>query len=362
MTAYRVLFVDDEPAVLSSLRRVLRVSRRDWDIHFADGGAAALELIERVDLDAVVSDAQMPGMDGATLLERVKVRRPSVARIMLSGEVRPETSVRVAAAAHQFLSKPCAAEDLCSVIERVAELRRSIADPAALAAVAGIGALPSPPANVVALNRLLERDDVSTEQVAQVVADDVAMSAKVLQVVNSSFFGVRGRVTTIPRAVGMLGLRAIQALAAASGIIRAYEGVDHTFVAQLDLHSRAVADLAAAQAPPELRELAFSAGVLHDVGWLVLADGAPDRFAEYRRRCVLEVDGATLEKAVFGATHDELGSALLALWGLPDETVEAAAWAVSPHTIDERIAARIAAAHRHVPPEAVLDVQEGRAR
>lgn len=356
----RVLFVDDEPAVLSSLRRLLRQSRRDWDVHFAAGGHEALDMMASHELDAVVSDAQMPGMDGATLLERTKELHPTVARIMLSGEVKTETALRVAAAAHQFLAKPCPAEQLCAVIERVSSLRRILMDPTALAAVAGIGALPSPPGNLVRLNQMLRDEDATMDDIAGAIAEDVAITTKMLQVVNSSFFGVRTHITTISRATGMLGQRTIQALAAASGIMRAYEGASSSFVAALEHHSTTVARIAAEHAPPELREALFASALLHDVGWLVLADGAPARFRDFLKRYPDSPGGDGLEREFFGATHDEIGAALLALWGLPEETIEAAAWNVGPATIEGRIATYIAKAHQLLPADAALEIEEGR--
>jgi HD-like signal output (HDOD) protein/CheY-like chemotaxis protein len=351
-----VLFVDDEPAVLASLRRMLHQTRRQWEPRFVTSADAAIELLETVRFDAIVSDSQMPGMDGAALLERTKANHPSVARIMLSGEVKTDAALRVAAAAHQFLQKPCPAETLCAVIERVASLQRIVTNPAALALVTGIGALPTPPATVGRLNALLADESASMDQVASSVSDDVAVSAKVLQMVNSAFFGVRTRVESVPRACGMLGRRALQSLVAADGILRLCDGVSPDFIARLETHSQEIARLAADGAPRELRERALSVGILHDIGWLLLADGAPDRFAEYLRRSPGMAANPEVERAVFGALHEEVGAALLTLWGLPEEVVEAVAWHHGAHLPKGHVADLILRAHETVDATSYLPI------
>ncbi len=78
----RVLFVDDEPQVLEGLRRMLRAYRREWTMHFCEGAEQALAAMAEEPFDVVVSDMQMPGMDGAELLTRVRDQYPDAVRIV----------------------------------------------------------------------------------------------------------------------------------------------------------------------------------------------------------------------------------------------------------------------------------------
>ena len=103
----RALFVDDEPLVLSGLRRMLRSLRHDWDLSFANSGQEALELMEAEDFAVVVSDMRMPEMDGASLLNEVARRHPAIARLVLSGHAELDAILRAVRPAHQFLAKPC---------------------------------------------------------------------------------------------------------------------------------------------------------------------------------------------------------------------------------------------------------------
>jgi YesN/AraC family two-component response regulator len=88
MLSKRLLFVDDDPMVLDGLRRSLHNMRHDWEMHFVDSAAAALEIMESQPFDAVASDMRMPVKDGAQPLEEVKERYPDVVRMILSGQSR----------------------------------------------------------------------------------------------------------------------------------------------------------------------------------------------------------------------------------------------------------------------------------
>src|ERR1017187_5896099 len=112
----RILFVDDEPSLLEGLRRMLRPQRARWDVMFANGGEAALRMLEAHPCDVVVTDMRMPGMDGAQLLEQVRDRFPGVVRIVLSGYCEMESTLRAVPVAHQFLQKPC---DSASLLQSI---------------------------------------------------------------------------------------------------------------------------------------------------------------------------------------------------------------------------------------------------
>ncbi|HMG23584.1 MAG TPA: response regulator, partial [Kofleriaceae bacterium] len=114
----RILFVDDEPAILAGLQNLLYKDRKRWDMVFALGGQLALDEIRKESFDIVVSDMRMPGVDGATLLNTVKDECPATVRIMLSGHADREAIVRALPALHQLLSKPCDAATLRGAIER----------------------------------------------------------------------------------------------------------------------------------------------------------------------------------------------------------------------------------------------------
>ncbi|MEW6772125.1 MAG: response regulator, partial [Bacillota bacterium] len=141
-----VLFVDDDPNVIQGLRRMLRGMREQWETLFAGSGEEALAVMKAQPVDVIVADMRMPGMDGATLLTKVRELYPQVVRIMLSGHSDQELVLRAAKSAHQFLAKPCDAETLRYTIERACRLRKLFQNEDLLQAAAGITTLPSLPA------------------------------------------------------------------------------------------------------------------------------------------------------------------------------------------------------------------------
>ena len=193
----RILFVDDESKILDGLQRMLHADRKHWDMEFAVGGEAALQACEKASFDVVISDMRMPGMDGATLLGQIRDRYPGTARIILSGYSEITLVARSVHVAHRFLGKPCEASELRSMIERVCTLQDVLCTPEIRAIIGTVGALPSLSTSYNALTQALSRPDTSISQVADILEHDVAMSAKVLQLVNSAFFGLAQTVTSL---------------------------------------------------------------------------------------------------------------------------------------------------------------------
>ncbi|MDR3752957.1 MAG: response regulator [Terracidiphilus sp.] len=326
----RILFVDDESRVLDGLRRMLYAERKRWEIEFALGGEAALQACEVEAFDVVVSDMRMPGMDGATLLGHIRDRYPSSARVILSGYAEPTLSTRAVSVAHRFLAKPCNASELQSIIDRLCALQDLLCAPELRRIVGTIGQLPSLSNTYTSLTQAVRDPDASVDKVADIIEQDVAMAAKVLQLVNSAFFGLARRVTTLQTAVGYLGMETIKNLALASEAFRVF--VPHPRVplsafeaVQLHAH-RSAAIVAVLPMEPAIRDATVVAALLHDVGNLVLGSALPDVFCNARtmaaeRGC--EVFEA--EEELLGTSHAEIGAYLLGLWGLPNIAVEAIA-------------------------------------
>ena len=211
----RILFVDDESRVLDGIRRMLYAERKRWDMQFALGGEAALEACEAGGFDVVVSDMRMPGMDGATLLGHIRDRFPSSARIILSGYSEIALATKAVPVAHRFLAKPCSASELQSTIERLCTLQDLLCAPEMRKIVGTVGELPSLSITYTSLTQAVRDPDTSIERVAGIIEQDVAMSAKVLHLVNSAFFGMAQRVTSLQGAIGYLGMETITNLALA---------------------------------------------------------------------------------------------------------------------------------------------------
>ena len=275
-----VLFVDDEPQLLASLRDALRSKRQGWRMGFVGSGEAALDELQRNGYDVVVSDMRMPGMDGAALLDQVRRTQPSAVRIVLSGYADMGGVARAAAVAHRFLAKPCPIADLVRVIDRSCVLNELCELESLRRTATGAAALPSIPAVYLKLTALLERDDASLEEAASIVEQDVAISAKVLQLANSAFFGGAGPVGKVRDAVLHLGLRTLRALVLSAGALSAFappQPMAHFSLDRLQRHSALVGSVARSLLPDgPVQDHAVTGGLLHDLGLLVLATEQPE--------------------------------------------------------------------------------------
>lgn len=317
-----ILFIDDDPDVLNGLKDLLRVHRREWDMRFAGSGEEGLALLEEGSFDVVVSDMRMPVMDGATVLRLVKERHPRTIRIVLSGQTELEVAMRTVSIAHQFLSKPCEAEQLRGVIGRACDLRNILTSSDLQSLVGGIAQLPSAPRTYQALDRLLGAQNTSMKEVARVIEMDVAMCAKILQLVNSAFFGLPRRITSIVEATTYLGTLMLRHLALSMGAFSAFERDNPSITAvaeSLQRHSILTAHLARGMfTDKRLAQDAFMAGMLHGIGNLILlASPGP-------------TTGASIRPALVGAY-------LLGLWGIPYSIVEAVAHHDSPSAVDHTV-------------------------
>lgn len=339
----RILFVDDEPQVLDGLRNLLRKQRQRWHMSFATSGRAALEELARAPYDVVVSDMRMPGMDGAELLREVKRLYPTSTRIILSGHAEREAIVRALPVAHQYLHKPCDPDQLRIVVDRACDLQSLLGLPstrsAILAVVGRLDRLPSTASTYQALTAALDDPHGTVAAIAAVIERDPAMAIKVLQLVNSSYFGLALPVTSIAQAVSFLGLDLIKSLALTAHVFALAERVAIPGFSLTELQSRAVrAARIARKLPDEARRAddAFAAALVHDIGQVLIALGAPEACAAIAAETARTGRPRhEVERELLGVSHAELGAYLLGTWGLPLTIVEAVAFHHRPDAVGE---------------------------
>lgn len=333
----KVLFVDDEPNILQGLRRMLRPMRSEWDMQFVDSPEAAIERIGSDSFDVVVTDMRMPGMDGAQLLNEIMKADPKIARIVLSGQTDQEAALRSACTAHQFLAKPCDTDMLKDAIQRACQLRGLLAEPTLVSVASGLGALPSVPDIYAELTQEMGSEDVSIKRIGEIISKDVAMTAKILQLVNSAFFGLPRRVQDAEEAVTFLGTDVIRGLVLSNAAFEIFDADCEGFsIEALWQHSLTVGALARDIAKLESAgkatiDEALIAGMLHDVGQLVLAAAIPEKYGEALRLARdTNVPLREAENSTIGCGHSEVGAYLMGLWGLPDGVIEAIAYHDEP--------------------------------
>ncbi len=346
----RILFVDDEPNVIDGLRRSLRRLRHEWDMVFVTSGSEALAAAAQQPFDVIVTDMRMPEMDGAELLQYFHRDYPDTVRFILSGYAELESVMRTVPIAHQFLTKPCEPETLRYAVARAFELRELLNDDRVAALVGGIETLPSRPAAYTAILDAIADPKVEMGQVIEILESDLAISSRLLQLVNSSFFGLSEPVADTRRAASLLGLNTLRDLVLSIEVFRVNDQLSPRLTRALDqLHTRSMWTGAIASSLVEQRQLrgrAFTAGMLHDIGLLVLAECAPRRLEQAMDRAAAEGESIeAAEQAINGVTHAEVGAYLLGVWGLPYPILEAAAYHHRPSELPQEGFSDIAAVH-----------------
>jgi DNA-binding NarL/FixJ family response regulator len=312
----RVLFVDDEPFLLSGLRRMLRGQRKCWDMSFIEDPVEALEFLEREKVDVVVSDMRMPRVDGAQLLNRVREIHPETARLGLSGFSESSLLLRGLGSIHQYLSKPCESDRLVKVLESMLAASARLT-PRARWLVASLGGLPCGQHAVARLSREIESPEPDLAVLQSLISQDLGLATKVLQLVHSSFFGNPRQLADVGEACQMLGVARLQSLLRQSSCFVSVEGVPEHFLInyahQANLRARAQAE----GSPDAL--VAF----LRDIGQLVLiAHDAPD-YLEMLGKYSHGPDLWAEERKRYGNSNPELANYLLTLWGFPEEVTQA---------------------------------------
>lgn len=288
---------------------------------FAVGGPSAVETMKASPFDVVVTDMRMPVIDGAELLRQVKEAFPRAVRIVLSGQTDADTAMKTVFTAHQFLAKPCDPEKLREVVRRACDLHALVTSEELRSLAGDVSQLPVAPRTYLAITEALAEPACSVDQVASIVERDPALSAKVLQLVNSAFFGMPRSVTSIARATSYLGTLTLKNVALAMESLAAAQQLGQA-IPPRDLLAFQVNALLVGSigrhwyAGDRSRgDNAFVAGLLRGMGSLLLA-------AQGRAQLL------------GGESHAALSAYLLGLWGLPHGVLEPVAFHQQPERVE----------------------------
>lgn len=337
-----ILFVDDERNILEGIKRNYRSLRNAYDMHFAESGQEALTVLVQQPMDVVVSDMRMPVMDGATLLQEVARLHPETIRIILTGHSDEELILKAVPVTHRFLSKPCSSDDLKQSIDRILSFRDSLHHRSISKFLCGLERLPALPMSMQKLQQEITSTAPSIDHVAELVSQDPALAARILQLANSAFFGPR-QVLTCPREATLyLGLETVSALALHVHVFESLvkeNAITAKILQDLQARSARVADIAyhiamEVTSSEEMAKEAFAGGLLSDIGKLILAltPEVSNSISKYSEDEGLSSCDA--EYLMAGSSHAEIGAYLLVLWGIPANVVNIVAYHHRPAELD----------------------------
>ncbi len=180
------------------------------------------------------------------------------------------------------------------------------------------------------INQVLEEDG-SFEEIASIISADASLTARLLKIVNSAFYGFQKKVETISHALSIVGTKELQLLALATTIMNSFEGgmvktVNRKSFWRHCIGCGLIAKEIAILTEMENPEKYYIAGMLHDIGSLIIFNKIPESAMEVVELCENKKEHLyKMENKVLGFNHMEVGSHLLKSWNLPESFISAAA-------------------------------------
>jgi HD-like signal output (HDOD) protein len=353
MNERRILVVHPDAQEGGALAAHLHQANASWRIEpVADRASFERSLLSRP-ADALIVDGSLPGVQPEALFKTASTQCPAAFRLALSGNYDHGTTLRTMGYAHQNLWKPCAPAEIQSALARAFALRDALHNDRLQLLIAQINTLPSLPRLYLDFLDEIRRKHPSTARLGDIIRQDLSLCSKMLQLVNSAFFGLPHKLDNPEQALLYLGLENVRALVLSIQVFSLFDRIEVKpfSLEALWEHSWRVGGLARRIAafeerPAEEIETAFTAGVLHDLGKLVLVSGVPRAW----REAIAAADAGSIplwqaERSRLAATHAEVGAALLALWGLSDPIVEAVAFHHEPEVSGSNSFCALTAVH-----------------
>jgi HD-like signal output (HDOD) protein len=350
----KILFVGQDEVFGRELQAQIPGSDDPWSIQFARSGEEALALCFDHSFDAVISDASLPGMKGPEFLDAFMQRQPKAMRLVTSDLADVEGTMKCIGHAHHHLLKPCSAATLLDALRQGWAAERWLPSEPAQKLISQMRQVPSPPKTYFRIVEEAKSPACSLEKIAGHIEEDPAITAKVMQLANSAVFGLQLHIIHPMEAISYIGLETTKALVLLAHTFSSFDQIALAgfSVEELWVHSVRTGQLAQRialleNAGLEIAQEAFAAGLLHDLGKLMLAANSPDIFANTcklarQQHCNLW-EAEAQESPNVG--HAELGATILEIWGLPRPITEAVALHHCPWRNHEHSFSPVTAVH-----------------
>jgi HD-like signal output (HDOD) protein len=326
---YNVLFVDDDSNILNSIKRILSRKDEHFNYFFATSGEEGLKIIQEYKVDIVISDMKMPIMDGANFLSHVYLYNPNIKRLILSGYSDEHLAIKSLKYAHQFIAKPIDANKINQLILQLIRYEEYLNNPSIRDVINNISILPTIPKLYLEIEEELKSENYSIRKIAEKVSQDISISVKLLQIVNSAFFGISRNIVDPKIAVNLLGIEIVKSVVLFSGLFKdkKNDARVNNFLEKIWEHSFRVATIMQkiikiVLKDQKIADEAFGIGIIHDIGILVMLE-IKDYINIAEKLFDDEKDLTELENYTYKTNHCVIGAYLLNLWGLPQILIEA---------------------------------------
>jgi len=362
----RILVLGDSEEIVSPLEKLLRPEKGEWELYFFSSGAEALEKLSLSDIDMIIVDMHLPNMESISILEKVKEKYPAVIRIVISGIKDRDLMLKATHYAHQFLTMPDDSAKLKATIEKICSLQNYIHNENITKLINSIKHLPGLPELYLRIEEEINKNNPSFKKIEELISKDIIMTVKILQLVNSAFFGLPVKIVNPLQAINFLGLGTIKSLLLMVHLFSS-DGTNQYLnhqVSKLWEHSLKVAKLCKTIAveetsEPKTVEMTYIGGLLHDLGKIVLwqVDGYFQDVEKIQAEYCITLTEA--EYVLYKTSHAEIGGYLLGVWGLPESLTEIVSFHHHPSNSRPKVFGPLSIVHisDHILNAGVLDVQ-----
>jgi HD-like signal output (HDOD) protein len=349
MAENRMLIADVDPKACEEFRQALGDS---WDVVSAASDSAALAQVQKQHFNVVVANYELPQFGGAELLSRVRSIDPEALRFIAANESLKEKVMGDVVSGHQFLAIPFDRNLVKTSLER--SLTADYGMSSSLRELVGrIRTFPTIPSLYLEVVNALQSSNVTTAEIGALIAKDMAMTTKLVQVLNSAYFGLPRTITDPTEAVGILGFETTKSLIMTVKLLSQYDKVKPVYfsIDNIWRHSTAVARGAKVislleTGSTEASGIAYTGGLMHDLGKVILAANFDTQYhAAHDLARKQNLPLWVVEKDIFGATHGEIGAYMQGLWGMADEVVRVAAMHHSPQRANDKDFSALTAVH-----------------
>jgi len=360
----KILFVGDKVTVINPLRLMLLPVKEDWEMYFAVSEEEAFEVLGKFEIDMIVTDMQLPDFKGILILEQVKQTHPEIIRLVFSGVKDREMMLKATHHVHQFLSMPDDPVLLKRKIEKIYSLQAYLHNHKIAGIINNVKDLPGVPELYLKIEEEINKNSPSFKRIEELISKDIHMTVKILQLVNSAFFGLPVKIINPLQAINFLGLGTIKSLVLMVHLFGSDDPAHPLYrhINKLWEHSLKVAKFSKIMSveetsEPKTMEETYIGGLLHDVGKIVLWQ-TDNYFTEIERlQNEYQITTTEAEYVLYQTSHAEIGAYLLGIWGLPESLVEIVCFHHHPSNSSPKVFGPLSMVHisDHILNQGILD-------
>lgn len=312
----KILLIDNIDNKLLELKQELVKSRAK--LAHVTSLNAAVSALSQHEFNVVICAAFVDNSNGDTIFEMIAKKFPTIVRILID-----DNEQQAHHTAHYCFAQPLECRVIVNTIAQVANNNKAITKDIIVKTVANIKVLPSPPKVYMQLNAVLKERNTDSNKISNIIQQDPGLTAKVLQFSNKSFSNGDKPMLSISDAITKMGMDTLCCIVMTAELFSYNPQIKGFSILDEQLHCLATAKLAASMVKAELKQDAMIAGLLHDIGKVVLFEVNTKSTALYFMHHIDGEDNIALENKIFSSDHSHVGGYLLHMWGFSYHIIEA---------------------------------------